>query len=318
MTLWYGLRWVAVLHGVFFIYQYVAMAFGLPLVGISRAFNLTLDYRVADVAVFVSGSGMEILRPGGLAGEPKTVAIIFGIVLFATLYLGHQLDSKRHDRLLTICAGLLSFFGFFAAFSTSAFFGLGMAFVGTTLALKGKYFFKTGKRLLLFIVPASLVLLTYLSTGDFLSLLSERTAGRLGDVLDPTVDASLRAMLNSVPIALFGTGEGGSSFVIMKYLNEPFEYSYAPNISFIRLAVENGLLGLFLFFAAYALLVIRALLMLRSDRSGIRLLFFTISMSAMSLCMAGTGISLGIPLSIASIYAAQARRTHLESTRCAE
>lgn len=312
MTLWYGLRWLSIVHGVFFIYQYVAMALGLPLIGISRAFNLTLDDRVADVAAFVSGSGLEILRPGGLAGEPKTVAVIFGIALFTTLHLGHQLDSKRHEKNLTLCAALFSFFCFFAAFSTSAFFGLGAAFVGTTLVLKKKYLFKTGKKLLLSILLASLVLLSYFSVDDFLSLLSERTTGRLGDALDLPVEASLHAMLNSVPIALFGTGEGGSSFIIMKYLKIPFEFAYAPNIGFIRLAVENGLIGLILFFLAYARLTKRALLMLRSDQSGIRLLFFTTSISAMSLCMSGSGIPLGLPLSIATMYASQAWRTDLE------
>ncbi len=317
-SLWYGLRWLAVVHGVFFIYQYVAMALGLPLIGISRAFNLTLDDRAADVAAFVSGSGMEILRPGGLAGEPKTVAVIFGMVLFATLYVGHRLDSKRHERLFTICAALLSFFCFFAALSTSAFFGLGAALVGVTLILKGKYFYQIGKRLLLLIVPASLVLLTFLPMSDFSALLSERTTERLSDALDPPVEASLHAMMNSVPIALLGTGEGGSSFIIMKYLNSSFEYAYAPNIGFIRLAVENGLIGILLFFGAYALLAKRTLAMLRSDSSGIRLLFFTTSISAMFLNMAGSGISLGLPLSIASMYAAQARKTDLESRRCAE
>lgn len=317
-TLWYGLRWLAVVQGVFFLYQYVAMALGLPLIGISRAFNLTLDDRVADVAAFVSGSGFEILRPGGLAGEPKTVAGIFGIVLFATLYVGHRLDSNRHERFFTICAALLSFFCFFAALSTSAFLGLGAAFVGATLILKGKYFYLIGKRLLLLIVPSLLVILIFFSMSDFSSLLFERTTDRLKDAMDPPVEASLHAMMNSVPIALFGTGEGGSSFVIMKYLNSPFEYAFVPNIGFIQLAVENGLIGLLLFFVAYALLAKRALLMLRSDPSGIRLLFFTTSISAMFLSMAGSGISLGIPLSIASMYAAQARRTDLESRRCAE
>ena len=316
-TLWYGLRWLAVVHGVFFLYQYVAMALGWPLIGISRAHGLTFGDQIADVAAFVTGSGLEILRPGGLAGEPKTVAVIFGMVLFVTLYVGHQLDSKRHERFFTICAALLSFFCFFATFSTSAFFGLGAAFVGTKLILKWNYSYQIGKRLLLFIVPVLLVLLTFFSMSDFSSLLFERTTGRLSDALDPPVEASLHAMMNSVPIALFGTGEGGSSFVIMKYLNSPFEYAFAPNIGFIRLAVENGLIGLLLFFVAYALLTKRALLMLRSDRSDVRLLFFTTSISTMFLCMAGSGISLGIPLSIASMYAAQARRTDVESTRCA-
>lgn len=317
-TFWYGLRWLAVVHGVFFLYQYVAMVLGLPLIGISRAFNLTLDGRAADVAAFVSGSGFEILRPGGLAGEPKTVAVIFGMILFATLYVGHRLDSNRLERIFTICVAFLSFFCFFAALSTSAFFGLGAAFIGATLILKGKYLFQIGKRLLFLIVSGMLVILILFPMGDFSSLLFERTTDRLNDAMDPPVEASLNAMMNSVSIAFFGTGEGGSSFVIMKYLNSPFEYALSPNIGLIRLAVENGFIGLILFLVPYALLVKKAMLMLRFDQSGLRLLFFTTSISAMFLCMAGSGISLGLPLSIASMYAAQERTTDLESRRCAE
>jgi hypothetical protein len=280
---------------------------------------LTLDGRVADVAMFVSNSGLKILRAGGLAGEPKTVAVIFGMVLFASLYVGHRLDSKRHERLFTSCATSLSLFSFFATLSTSAFFGLGAAFMGSALTLKSKHLLRVGSRSLLLIVPSLLALSIFFPMSDFSSLMAERTTSRLSNnEMDPPVEAALHAIMNSVPIALFGTGEGGSSFVIMKYLNRPFEYAFSPNIGFIRLAVENGLIGILLFFLAYAILTKKALLMFHSDRSSIRLLFFTTSISTMFLCMAGSGIPLGIPLSLASMYAAQARKTNLELKRCVE
>lgn len=315
-TLWHTLRWLAVVHGAFSAYQYVAITFGLPLIGISRAHGLTADAQIADIAIFVSDAGMEVLRPGGLAGEPKTAAVIFGLILLSIVYLGHQLDSKRHERLLTIFAALFSLFGFVAALSTSAFIGFGAALIWTIFLVKLRYQFRAGMRILLFLILVILALLPYLILSDFFLLLSERTIDRFGDAMDSPVEASLNAMMDSIPIALFGTGEGGSTFVIMQYLNSPFEYAYAPNIGIVRLVVENGLIGSFLFFVAYSVLVKKALIMLRSDRSGIRLLFFTTSISTMFLCMAGSGIPLGIPLAIAAVYAAQARTTDLESTRC--
>ncbi len=114
-------------------------------------------------------------------------------------------------------------------------------------------------------------------------------------------------MANSLPVAVFGVGEGGSSFVVMNYFNSPFEYAYSPNIGAIRLVVENGFLGALLFFVAYGRLTKRALLMCRADTSGYRRLFLTTSMAAMCLEMTGSGISLGIPLAVAAMYAAQAR-----------
>jgi hypothetical protein len=304
-TFWIGLRWIAVIHGVFFLYQYFAALIGLPLIGISRAHGLTLNNEIADVAAFVTGSGLEILRPGGLAGEPKTVAVVFGILLLSIVYVGHQFDSNKNERLLTIISSLLSFFCFFAAFSTSAFFGLSAAFLFMVVVLRAKYFIKIFFRLLFLIISATIVLLLIFPISEFITLLSERTIDRLEGQLDPPVEASIDAIMNSIFIALFGTGEGGSSFIVMKYLSTTFEYSYAPNIGIIRLLVENGFVGAFLFFGAYAILAKKALLKIHLDQSLTRRLFLTISISTMFLCMAGSGILLGIPLSIASIYAAQ-------------
>lgn len=318
ITFWRGLRWLAVVHGLVFLYQYLAMVLGWPLIGISRPHGLTAEEGVADIAMFVSDSGVEILRPGGLAGEPKAVATIFGIILFAILHLGRQLDRTRKERALTICAAILSFFCFFAAFSTSAYFGMGAAFVVAATALRGRHFDKIVRRLLLLAVPAVVVLFAYSSANDVLSIASERTVDRLSSPQDPPVEASLRAMENSIPVALFGTGQGGSSFLVMSYLNSSFEYAYAPNIGFVLLAVESGIIGLLLFFGGYAILGRRALSILRADASGIRLLFFTASISAMILCLSGSGIPLGMPLSIAAMYAAQAEENKLESISCAE
>jgi hypothetical protein len=305
--LWLALRWLGVVHGVLSIYQYWAITLGWPLLGISRPHGLTLEGRVADVAVFVSATGAEILRPGGLAGEPKAAAVIFGTVLFCALHAGYGLDRNRRERLLTTCAALLSFVGFVAALSTSAFVGLGAALILSLFLSRGRYL-STVILLGSFLTLAAVGLARWFdwSLGDLLTVASERTIERLTGAPDAPVAAALEAIRSSLPIALFGVGEGGSTFIVMEYLGQSFEYAYAPNIGFVRMFSENGLAGVLLFGTAYGILTMRSLRRVRAVADRYRALFVSASISSLCLFMTGSGSHLGLALAASTMYAAQA------------
>jgi hypothetical protein len=313
---WVTLRWLGVVHGTASMYQYAALSLGWPLIGISRPHDLTLEHNVPDLAMFVSRTGGEVFRAGALAGEPKAAAALFGTVLFCVLQVGYRLDQSRSDRMLSTCAAALSLFGFLGCFSTSGIAGLALALICAPLTSYRRQLFALG------LAGCGVVLMTSgaavwlgWSSGDVLSVLSERTIERFQEEWDPPVQAALNAMSTSMPVAIFGVGEGGSTFHVMRYLNQSFEYAYAPNIGLIRLAVENGLIGATLFFGAWGVMLRRALGRMRMDPSPDRSLFLAAALSGMSLSMTGSGVPLGVPMSIAALYAAQVAKRRLTPAR---
>jgi len=319
LLLWKALMLIGLVHGTAFIYQYLASVFGFPLIGISRAHGLTIDAYSGDVAAFAVGD-LEILRPGGLAGEPKTVVVLFGIVL--TVGAIAKMPPKISDRWrrLATCSLLFSVIGFIGAFSTSGFVGLALAFT----ALTG--FALINLRKYLFVIVSLLAaygltnyLLGYVNLPSIAELLSLRITDRIvsGEV-DAPVAASLEVLSGNVLILLIGTGLGGGTFYIQSILNEAFEYALAPNIGAVALLLEYGLIGTLLFGIPFLLLAVKA-------RDQIRFLGLTsaweqtflvvLGLSTMSFMLTGSGIALGYPLAIGGILGAVNRAPLASSGR---
>jgi len=292
----------AVVHGLASLYQYVAFESGLTLIGISR-----MGQDTADFAAFDSPLGV-VVRPGGLSGEPKTVAAFFGMFLLTILFAPRPANATRAQKMLEIGAAVLSAIGFVLAFSTSAFIGAGVALC--VLMALGVVRTKTTVRL--GIIGAATILvwqsLTAISMADLQQLLDMRLAGRLtgGGVLDTPVEASLLAMRDNPWIAIFGVGLGGSSFLTMQFIGMGYEYAYAPNIALILLLVETGVVGTLLLLAPWAHMVLQCRTQFhRGDPDVPFLLVLTVS--AMLLQLSGSGIALGFPLAIGAACALSVR-----------
>lgn len=300
---WRWFRVTAIFHGLASLYQLIATNIGLPLIGISRAHGLTQDANLGDVAAFASDKGFDILRPGGLAGEPKTVAVIFGILIMCTISIGYSLDKSLRDRCLTIAAFLLSAIGFLAAFSTSAFAGICFLTVIIIAISKGSERIKIIKVILLLALCSLLYWLFFTndSLESLFSLITQRTTGRFNEEIDPPIEAAINALINNAYISIFGTGLGGSTFLVMEYLNETYEYSYAPSIGIVLILVESGIIGTFLFIGVFIILSYKAFA--SCERSQESKLLLIMGVSAMTLCLSGSGIYLGYPLAIACVTA---------------
>lgn len=301
------LQIAAVIHGLASVYQLLAANLGLPLIGISRSHGLTVDDTAGDVALFMSQSGAAMFRPGGLMGEPKSVAVLFGMVLLHGIFVRSDGERSRAERALRVVSIALSAIGFLAAFSTSAFFGFGCAFA-LCLVYVGSRHDRTKTIIRIVLVAATALAGWYAfydGSGDGLrDVLFQRSIERLDAEMDPPVEASVNKMIESPLVAIFGVGLGGSSFIVMEFLGEAFDYAYAPNVGFILLLVEAGFVGTALFLGVFALQVLRVGLssLVKYDNE-VRSLF-VIAVSMMLLCLAGSGIPLGFPLAVACLAVA--------------
>jgi hypothetical protein len=307
--LWRYLTVVMLIHGIASLYQLIAVFVGLPAIGISRPFNLTAGDSEGDVAAFATSTGMIIARPGGLAGEPKGMAAMYGAYIASYLFGGRALLEEWRERVLMRATLSLSLIGFLAAFSTSAIIGGAVAIVVCTFLLG------TGRIRSAFVyVPALAALgitvwldLTHVQLQDFGSVFQARTTGRLEEgAMDPPVEASIQAFLQNPLIGAFGTGMGGSSFIVMKYLHETFQYAYAPNIGIVLLLVELGTVGTVLLLFPIAQLLWRASALSKATSDATVGALVALSLSTMIFCLTGSGNPLGIPLAIAAAVGALA------------
>lgn len=307
--LWSMSKIVAIIHGVASIYQWIALEIGLPLIGISRSHDLTLGGEVGDIAMFLDQFGREIIRPGGLAGEPKTVAVIFGMVFLTSTLLGFSLDRNKRDKYLSVAVVILSAFGFVVASSTSAFLGE----IATVIFfyLTGMYRYRKNLfySLVFFIAAILIILAIFLSIDnsgldELKDIFFQRTFNRLDEKMDLPVEAALVAMRENPLILVLGVGAGGSSFLVMEFLKESFKYAYAPNIGFILLFVEHGLVGVGLFLGVFFFQVMKVVKRLRKKESNEIKLLLSVGVSTMILSLCGSGIPMGYPLAVACIIAA--------------
>jgi hypothetical protein len=308
--MWKALILASIVHGVASIYQYIAALFNLPFIGISRTHDLTLEQGVADIAAFEYDSGVIVLRPGGLAGEPKTAAVVFGINLFTVLLSRIPPGIPNKWIYLSNLSIAMSAIGFIGAFSTSAVISFSIAyivFLMTGLARLSKFFKQFFITILLFIC-IDFLLDTY-SLPSLRELLLIRSVDRIGsENLDEPVEAAIRLISQNPDILFFGTGIGGGSFYIMDYLGHIFQYALTPNVGLIALLLEFGLTGTLLMLAPF---VILATLTIRNSNRYVdwqnnwqRRFLLILGLSTMLFMLGGSGIALGYPLAIGSILAA--------------
>ncbi|MBM4401330.1 MAG: hypothetical protein FJ045_05200, partial [Crenarchaeota archaeon] len=202
-----------IIHGIASIYQYIAYKMDLPLIGISRAHE-----GIVSIAAFASRYG-DIQRPGGLAGEPKTAAVVFGTYLLMKIFSPKPNVETSWRRIVELTAMILASVGFLMAFSTSAFIGFlfTIAIIFLKIGMSGaKTFPKIAIISLIAAVGWVLFASSDMSYEDLLHLVRLRTVERIfqQDPFDPPVAACIQAIRSNPWIALFGTGLGGSSFVV--------------------------------------------------------------------------------------------------------
>ena len=310
LLMWKALMLLGIAHGIAFLYQYAASSFGLPYIGISRAHGLSMESG-GDVAAFAIEGGQVILRPGGLAGEPKSVAVIFGIILLTGLIAGKPQNISKQWLTIASISMLLSLIGFVGAFSTSCF----IAFISVYVALVSLRLVRFSSMilsipLLAILIVGSNYILSILDLPTLIDLISIRTVERLGDdfAMDGPVEIAIQIMSQEPLVLFFGTGIGGGSFRIMEFMREVFKYAYSPNIGLIALLFELGLVGTLLLLLPYSFLVILVARKIHScnfsdDKWSLKFLLI-LSLSTMIFILSGTGIALGYSLAVGSILSA--------------
>lgn len=308
LLMWKVIVSIGIIHGLAFLYQYLAAYVDLPLIGISRAHGLTLDGAAGDLAAYSVG-GIDILRPGGLAGEPKTVAVLFGVVLVMSIVCGNPIKQDKKWNLLYKTSIALSGSCFVAAFSTSAYVGLLASVVGL-VALGFVRFSGYVKIVVIALLSIGIVefVLAYKDLPTLTELFSLRFYDRIINVqkgaMDPPVEAALQVLTTNPLVLLFGTGIGGGTFYLQDYLKTQFEYAFAPNIGGVHLLLEHGLIGTLLFLGPVFLLLVKVRLMMVSDRYVVPWewkFIFGLSVSSMMFMLSGSGIAMGYPLAIGSL-----------------
>lgn len=307
-----------IVHGLASVYQYIASALGLPLLAVSRSFDQTLEVGLGDIAAFATEAGDIILRPGGLAGEPKTVAALFATYLLAQVLVGAPAGLSRSWRALSVSSTVLCTIGFVGAFSTSAIIGL---LVSVSLVI-GMFWFRLRAQVGLIVGLLGLILSgiaivlssqQLFSSESIISLLTFRTVGRFDNFeLDPPVQAAIE-FLSASPLALlFGTGIGGGSFEIQRILNYQTALSLAPNIGFVLLILEVGLVGTLMLLVPFFSLFFRVRKFLLSadskqisdyERWEISFLLL-LGLSALMQMLGGSGFAMGYPIAVGSVVGA--------------
>lgn len=307
--MWKAIVVLGLLHGGAFFYQYGATVLGLPFIGISRAHGLNFESGVGDVAAFSVDGGIEILRPGGLAGEPKTVAIVFGLILISLLTSGSPPNVLRRWALASKLSVALSAIGFVGAFSTSGYIGFVVSLVVLVFlkVIKGKIALRSLLLIAMVLAVGELVLL-YLALPSLVDLIALRTFDRVGQgsEMDPPVEAAVSIMASDFSVLMLGTGVGGGSFRIMEYMGKVFEYSLSPNIGVVAFVFEFGVLGLLLFLGPFFVLAVRIAMMIRSGGRWSAKFLISLGVPAMVFMMTGSGIALGYPLAVGALLGANA------------
>lgn len=309
-TLWRYLTLGVFIHGLASVYQLIAGSVGLPVIGISRPFGLTASEFGADVAAVTTPWGDRLLRPGGLAGEPKTAAVIYGIYVAAFMFGGWSIRARYLKVDLRYPALALAVLGFVSAISTSAIIGLALAIVACIVVLgvpKSLSLWVTIAIATVVGIVAWQLLAGLGSVGEIGDLLQARTFERLEAPLDLPIEATLAALRVDPLLALWGAGLGGSSFIAMEYMGEVFEYAFAPNVGGILLIAEVGILGLSLLIVPLVVCYARTQRSGHGRRDAGCTALAATSIAALCLCLTGSGIAMGIPLAIAAASGVSAR-----------
>lgn len=292
---------INIIHGLASIYQLVAAHMGLPLIGISRPHSSVVD--VASQAI----GDASLLRPGGLAGEPKSAAVIFGAYLIVRAFGMPIRTMTPRRRFIEGAALVIASFAFLETLSTSAFFGAAAGAAVLVVRFPGSL----RSILLRLTAIGGFALLGWtLSSSDseiqIMDVLRLRTVDRFQDestALDPPVAACLDAIEADLTIATFGTGLGGSSFIVMRSLGST-DLSYAPNISLVLAVTELGMLGTLLMLIPVTVLYFRGVRARDPTTYSAARFYFTLSIGTLAIQLAGSGIPMGFSLAIGALCAA--------------
>jgi hypothetical protein len=322
-ALWKGLVLLGIVHGLASLYQYAALLTGLPIIGISRAHNLVTEGQTADFAAFAL-DGFEVFRPGGLAGEPKTAAAVFGVVLLAGFAAGVPSVASRGWKILFQCAMVLSLVGFLGALSTSGYIGAALALM--VFAIFGLVSIGS---LLRVSIAGGLIIVGYELLTDAVQLpsltrlLSDRTLERLAaGQIDGPVEVALQVLQSNFLISVFGTGIGGGTFYIEELLNIQLGYALTPNVGIVALTLEIGVLGFGLLMGPFAYIIIisnRSRVEAPPEHQWPYMFLIAVAIATMSMMLAGSGIPLGYPLAIGTALALgtiSSQRVDAKPTAC--
>ncbi len=304
--LWDALTVAVLVHGGFTIYQFMAWYFGWPLVGISRAHGDTLIQGMADIAVFETGFGLEMVRPSGLAGEPKTAAVLYGMYLLTHMFAGYPGGIGRVRKWMGLTAVALAFIGYLLAFSTSVFLGSVAAFLLLLMLFRRNV--RPQRFIYVIALFVGIVLIwQHVNPGgmdNLIDLLQQRTVGRLQGDMDPPVEASMEALRTNTSVLLFGTGAGGSSFLVMKYFGFIYDYAFAPSIGFVLILVEHGIVGTLLLMVPVGVIFLRFLSAPEETEDKWRYDYLRgMGISTFCIILSGSGIALGPALAIGCLTA---------------
>jgi O-antigen ligase len=244
---------LGVAHCLYALYQVFAFWTGLPVTGIRRASDaMGITETASGLAVFRLGA-VRIYRATSLVGEPKTLGQLSFLWIGAllTLYLQGRATLRTHlALLLSMCVLLLTF-------STSAWLGLPFCAILALYASTGE---RRSRLHLAFIVGTILAaLLIYahvigwwpreLSLAD---IVQARLVKRMeAPMRDMPVAESWRILRQRPLLAVTGAGLGGISFYIAAELGGRQQLVLAPNVGFVGMLCNFGVIGVLLELLAF-------------------------------------------------------------------
>jgi len=314
LLMWKALIVMGIIHGLASGYQYIAWFTGLPLIEISLAHEWGLELGMTDVVAAFTIGDFNIIRPAGLAGEPRYASALFGIVLLAAFFIGRPPTiTKAWLRLSTISIGLATL-GFIGAFSTSGYVGFVVGLVG--LGMMGAINLISLSRIIKYVLclMVMILILSYLLVAagypSLIDLLIMRSVERIGtaEMYYLPNQAAIEILFSNWSVFFFGTGIGGGTFFVQDALDLSFEYALMPTIGALALFLEIGLIGTLLLFIPFFALLVMARKKMRNINSQNRWemrFLLTLAITAMIFMLAGSSVgALGYPVAIGSILGA--------------
>lgn len=301
--------WFTAINVLVVVYQYVVLVVpSLPQIGMSRSYDE--DVRLAS---FSQGE-LNIFRPGALTGEPKALASIM-VLYLVTWAAGVNFGNRgpigpTNSRRLAVAALVV----ILLTFSTTALVTLTLAVFGVRLANAGEGSDLRALRrlslIVVFIILAVIGVVLWLPSGEGVDMLTERYIGRLQGFTDDQKGLDQIALMvwsESLSRIVYGTGMGGISFEMMRYIDANWALAYAPNIGSVVVLCDLGLLGLGLLLIPLVRLVLRSRKMQRHRPDPMRRAARSIGLCLCILWLAGSGPSLGLAVGLGLLASAASR-----------
>lgn len=241
--------WMIVGVSIHGIYQWIGQKYGLPVIGMSRAFG------AQGVAGSIDFQGERMARAFSVVGEPKGLASTISVGILLLIFVNSK-AFLGNLRILKIPALALMITAFVLTFSTAGFLILPLGFVACfAVLLLARRLDLASLAIVGLAIPFALPIgFGYLfeSTDDVQSYVQARTVDRLEEsgILTP-IDQAVFQFWNDEPLfAVIGCGRGGHSFFIREYTDAyPGFVIYARGA--LGLTADYGIIGMFLLFSAF-------------------------------------------------------------------